>query len=44
MLGGVLEYAALVTGYRALLIVIALLYAGAFVLQRLPARRFASPA
>ena len=44
MLGGVLEYAALVTGYRALLIVIALLYAGAFVLQRLPARRFATPA
>ena len=34
MLGGVLEYASLVTGYRALLIVIALLYAGAFVLQR----------
>jgi SAM-dependent methyltransferase len=34
MLGGVLEYASLVTGYRALLIVIALLYAGAFMLQR----------
>jgi hypothetical protein len=34
MLGGVLEYASLVTGYRALLVVIALLYAGAFTLQR----------
>jgi len=34
MLGGVLEYASLVTGYRALLILIALLYAGAFMLQR----------
>ncbi len=42
MLGGVLEYASLVTGYRALLIVIALLYAGAFMLQRFQARRFAS--
>src|SRR2546430_814812 len=41
MLGGVLEYASLVTGYRALLIVIALLYAGAFMLQRFQARRFA---
>jgi hypothetical protein len=44
MLGGVLEYASLVTGYRALLIVIALLYAGAFMLQRFAARRFESPA
>ena len=34
MLGGVLEYASLLTGYRALLIVIALLYGGAFVLQQ----------
>ena len=42
MLGGVLEYAALVTGYRALLIVIALLYAGAFMLQGFQARRFAT--
>src|SRR5438132_13551773 len=42
MLGGVLEYVSLVTGYRALLIVIALLYAGAFTLQRFQARRFAS--
>jgi hypothetical protein len=38
MLGGVLEYASLVTGYRALLIVIALLYAGAFMLQRFQSR------
>jgi SAM-dependent methyltransferase len=30
--GGTLEYLALVTGYRALLIVVALLYVGAFVL------------
>lgn len=29
IVGGVLEYAALVTGYRALLVVVALLYAGA---------------
>jgi len=43
MLGGVLEYASLVTGYRALLILIALLYAGAFMLQGFQARR-ASPA
>ena len=41
MVGGVLEYAALVTGYRALLILIALLYAGAFWLQRSATRRFA---
>jgi SAM-dependent methyltransferase len=34
MVGGVLEYASLITGYRALLVVIALLYAGAFMLQR----------
>jgi hypothetical protein len=34
MLGGVLEYASLVTGYRTLLTLIALLYAGAFMLQR----------
>jgi hypothetical protein len=34
MLGGVLEYVSLVTGYRALLIMIAVLYAGAFMLQR----------
>jgi SAM-dependent methyltransferase len=42
MLGGVLEYASLVTGYRALLIVIALLYAGAFVLQRAQSRALAT--
>jgi len=44
MLGGVLEYASLVTGYRALLIVIALLYAGAFMLQRFQPVAAASPA
>ncbi len=42
MLGGVLEYASLVTGYRALLIVIALLYAGAFMLQRFQSRPVAT--
>src|SRR5438094_9818174 len=40
MLGGVLEYVSLVTGYRALLIVIVLLYAGAVTVQRFEARRF----
>ena len=44
MLGGVLEYASLVTGYRALLIVIALLYAGAFMLQRFRSGAIATPA
>jgi SAM-dependent methyltransferase len=44
MLGGVLEYASLVTGYRALLIVIALLYAGAFMLQRFRSGAVATPA
>jgi len=34
MVGGVLEYSSLIIGYRALLIVIAVLYGGAFVLQR----------
>ena len=34
MVGGTLEYAALITGYRALLILVAALYAGAFALQR----------
>ena len=34
MVGGVLEYAALVTGYRALLIVVAVLYGAALVLGR----------
>lgn len=41
MMGGVLEYASLVTGYRALLIVVAALYGLAFVFGRralLPAR------
>ena len=44
MLGGVLEYASLVTGYRALLIVIALLYAAAFMLQRFQPGAATSPA
>ena len=44
MLGGVLEYASLVTGYRALLIMIGLLYAGAFMLQRFQSRAVAIPA
>jgi len=34
MVGGVLEYASLVTGYRALLILVGALYAAAFALQR----------
>ena len=44
MVGGVLEYASLVTGYRSLLIVIALLYAGAFMLQRSQRPAMLSPA
>jgi hypothetical protein len=31
MVGGVLEYAALITGYQALLIIVAGIYAGAYV-------------
>jgi hypothetical protein len=31
MVGGVLEYAALVTGYQALLIIVAVLYAAAYL-------------
>jgi len=34
MVGGVLEYASLITGYRALLILVGALYAAAFGLQR----------
>jgi len=34
MVGGALEYGSLVTGYRALLILVAVLYAAAFGLQR----------
>jgi hypothetical protein len=34
MVGGALEYASLITGYRALLIVVGLLYAAAFGFQR----------
>jgi hypothetical protein len=41
MVGGVLEYVSLITGYRALLILIAVLYAGAFWFQRSVDRRFA---
>jgi len=39
MVGGVLEYVSLLTGYRALLILIAVLYAGAFTLQRVQQHR-----
>jgi hypothetical protein len=42
MVGGILEYISLITGYRLLLIVVGLLYAAAFGLQRLaltPAQR-----
>jgi hypothetical protein len=39
MVGGVLEYASLVTGYRALLILVGVLYAIAFALQRSQAGR-----
>ncbi|MDQ1652995.1 MAG: hypothetical protein QOI35_2195, partial [Cryptosporangiaceae bacterium] len=34
MVGGCLEYLTLVTGYQSLLLIAALLYAGAFVLLR----------
>ena len=33
MVGGLLEYASLLTGYRSLLVLVALLYAGAFLLR-----------
>jgi hypothetical protein len=39
MVGGALEYASLVTGYRALLILVGVLYAVAFGLQRFQAGR-----
>jgi len=39
MVGGVLEYVSLITGYRALLILVGALYAIAFGLQRFQARR-----
>ena len=42
MVGGVLEYVSLLTGYRALLILIAVLYAGAFMLQRVQQHRSVS--
>ena len=41
MVGGVLEYVALITGYRFLLIVVAALYALAFVASRFLTRRHA---
>jgi hypothetical protein len=41
MFGGLLEYASLITGYRALLILVALLYAAAFVSGR---RHLSAPA
>ena len=42
MLGGMLEYASLITGYRALLIVAGLIYLLAFLLR--PARVVPAPA
>ena len=41
MVGGVLEYMAILTGYRNLLLAVALLYGGAFLLER---RRTSRPA
>jgi spermidine synthase len=41
MLGGVLEYVSLITGYQALLILVALLYGGAFLAGRVHLRRIA---
>ena len=34
MVGGILEYVALITGYRVLLVIVAVIYAAAFALQR----------
>ena len=42
MVGGVLEYLSLITGYRALLILVAVLYAAAFGWQRLAVNRSAA--
>ena len=39
MVGGILEYASLITGYRALLVLVGVLYATAFGLQRFQAGR-----
>jgi hypothetical protein len=39
MVGGVVEYAALITGYQALLLIVALLYGGAFMVGRRHLRR-----
>jgi hypothetical protein len=44
MVGGCLEYMSLLTGYRALLVVVAVLYTGAFIAFRLIAGRSISPA
>ncbi|TMD08181.1 MAG: hypothetical protein E6J01_04285, partial [Chloroflexi bacterium] len=41
MVGGILEYVSLITGYRALLVLVAVLYAAAFGLQRFQAHRVA---
>jgi hypothetical protein len=41
MVGGVLEYVSLITGYRVLLILVGTLYAAAFGLQRLMTVTFA---
>jgi hypothetical protein len=43
MLGGALEYLSLITGYRALLLVVALLYALAFVTTRRLRERAGEP-
>jgi len=39
MVGGILEYVSLITGYRALLVLVAVLYAAAFGLQRFQVSR-----
>jgi hypothetical protein len=44
MVGGTMEYLALITGYRFLLIVIGALYGLAFVAGRLRRRAVAQPA
>jgi hypothetical protein len=41
MVGGILEYVSLITGYRALLVLVVVLYAAAFGLQRFQAGRVA---
>jgi hypothetical protein len=39
MVGGILEYASLLTGYRTLLVLVGVLYAAAFGLQQFQASR-----